>query len=89
MQEVEVRITADTEDLERELRSLADVPELSLEVRDYLLRALSGGSQAISIDCEDGSAGRAGDLRVRIKLSDFMLGFVAALRAGHGDQTIV
>jgi hypothetical protein len=89
MHEIEVRLIADADDLERDLRSMADIPDLPLEVRDSLIDALSGASEALRIDCENASAGRAGDLRVSIKLNDFMRDFVAALRARNFDRVVV
>jgi hypothetical protein len=89
MEEIEVRLTADTDDLERNLRSLADISELPLEVRESLIDAFSSGSQSLSFDCESASTGGAGNLRICIKLSDFMRGFVAALRARDFNRVVV
>lgn len=89
MQEIEVRLIADAGELERELGSLSDILQLPLEIRDRLINAFSSGSQALRLDCEDASAGRTGDLRISIKLSDCMRGFVAALGTRNQDRVVV
>ncbi len=72
------------EQLQSDLKLLADAAESSLEVRDALFCFFGSSGEAAGIEFQQCSTA-AGDLRIELKLSHGLAVLAAALRAGDFD----
>jgi len=78
-----IRLSADTEDVVRELAALEHLLNVSPELVERLVHFFKAGGQALRI--EQDSTLRTRELRFRLDLTDSFRELMSAFRAGDGD----
>lgn len=78
-----IRLSADTEDVIRELTALEHLCNVSPELVERLVHFFEAGGQALRI--EQYSTLGTGEVRFRLDLTDSFRELVSAFRAGDGD----
>ena len=83
-----ITLTLDDSRFYSALSELKAFAELFPEVGKCLVSLLDSGAKLFRVHVESDAASGASELRTRLEPTDFMLGFLAALRARDGDQCV-
>jgi hypothetical protein len=71
------------------VKAIRTLPKPSQKIVDGLIGALESGAQVVRFDLDRTGAATAGKLRVVFQPSDFMLGFMTALRACDRNRDVI
>ena len=83
-----VAYDADTSQLDTALKELEPLAILFPEAAKYLVNTFPTFSELVSIDADDAPTAGTSNVRVLFKPSDFLLGYMTALRAFKRQSTI-
>ena len=83
-----ITLTLDSGQLPGILSELEAFAELFPEVRNRLVNLLESGAKLFRVRVEADAASGACELRTRLEPTDFLLGFLAAIRARDGDRCV-
>lgn len=81
------KIACDSGPFMRAMRSLTELAESRCELVEGFLRGLDAASELVRVDCDERTAGGAGELRVVLEPSDRFIDFLTA--AGAWDVQAV
>ena len=81
-----ILLTVDTSQALGIISELEAFAELSPEVGKRLVNLLDTGAKLFRVHVESDAASGASELRTRLEPTDFMLGFLAAIRARYGNR---